>query len=72
MQLKINNLKFTINLKHIIAVCLTLFVANGILAQEIIDETIKKEEVVDSIKPTTDIKVDGVCCCSWRLYYFRV
>nr|WP_055435327.1 peptidylprolyl isomerase [Lacinutrix algicola] len=60
MQLKINNLKFTINLKHIIAVCLTLFVANGILAQEIIDETIKKEEVVDSIKPTTDIKVDGV------------
>ncbi|WP_338034455.1 peptidylprolyl isomerase [Lacinutrix algicola] len=47
-------------MKHIIAVCLTLFVANGILAQEIIDETIKKEEVVDSIKPTTDIKVDGV------------
>ena len=53
MQLKINNLKFTINLKHIIAVCLTLFVANGILAQEIIDETPKAEKVVDSIKPTT-------------------
>ncbi|WP_338035200.1 peptidylprolyl isomerase [Lacinutrix mariniflava] len=47
-------------MKHIIAVCLTLFVANGILAQEIIDETPKAEKVVDSIKPTTNIKVDGV------------
>ncbi|RLJ64248.1 periplasmic chaperone for outer membrane proteins SurA [Lacinutrix venerupis] len=60
MQLKINNLKFTINLKHIIAVCLTLFVANGILAQEIIDETPVIEKKVDTIKPTTNIKVDGV------------
>ena len=60
MQLKINNLKFTINLKHIIAICLTLFVANGILAQEIIDETPKANKVKDSIKPTTNIKVDGV------------
>ncbi len=53
-------MKFTINLKHIIAVCLTLFVTNGILAQEIIDETPKEEKVADSIKPTTNIKVDGV------------
>ncbi|WP_316930889.1 peptidylprolyl isomerase [Lacinutrix jangbogonensis] len=47
-------------MKHIIAVCLTLFVTNGILAQEIIDETPKEEKVADSIKPTTNIKVDGV------------
>lgn len=59
MQLKTNNLKPTINLKHIIAVCLTLFVANGILAQEIIDET-KKETVKDSVKPLVNVKVDGV------------
>jgi len=60
MQLKINNLKFIINLKHIIAVCLTFFVANGILGQEIIDETSKVEKVGDSIKPQTNIKIDGV------------
>jgi peptidyl-prolyl cis-trans isomerase SurA len=60
MQLKINNLKFTINLKHIIAICFTLFVANGILAQEIIDETPKTETVVDSVKPIINLKVDGV------------
>jgi len=60
MQLKTNNLKFTTNLKHIIAVCLTLFVANGILAQEIIDETPKNEVVKDSLKPLVNIKVDGV------------
>lgn len=60
MQLKTNNLKFTINLKHIIAICLTLFVTNGILAQEIIDETPKAEKIVDSLKPIINLKVDGV------------
>lgn len=59
MPLKINILKFTINLKHIIALSLTLFVAHGLVAQEIIEE---KEEVKkqDSVKPFTEQKVDGV------------
>jgi len=60
MPLKINNLKFTINLKHIITICLTLLVANTTLAQEIIDESPKAKKVEDSIKPSTNIKVDGV------------
>ncbi|WP_452224319.1 peptidylprolyl isomerase [Lacinutrix chionoecetis] len=60
MPLKINNLKFIINLKHLIAVCLTLFVVNGILAQEIIDETPKAEAAKDSLKPLINVKVDGV------------
>ncbi len=59
MPLKINILKFTINLKHIIALSLALFVAQGLVAQEIIEE---KEEVKkqDSVKPFTEQKVDGV------------
>ncbi|WP_366841119.1 peptidylprolyl isomerase [Lacinutrix sp.] len=47
-------------MKHIIAICLTLFVANVMLAQEIIDETPKAEKVKDSTKSTTNIRVDGV------------
>lgn len=59
MQLKINNLKRIINLKHIIAVCLILFVSTGMLAQEIIDETPKAVEK-DSVMPLVNVKVDGV------------
>ncbi len=59
MPLKINILKFTINLKHIIALSLTFFVAQGLVAQEIIEETneVKKQ---DSVKPFTTQKIDGV------------
>lgn len=53
-------MKFIINLKQIIAVCLAIFVVNGILAQEIIDENKKEEKVVDSLKPLVNVKVDGV------------
>lgn len=60
MPLKTNNLKFIINLKHLIALSLTLFVANGIVAQEIIKETEKETKSVDSIKPFIEQKVDGV------------
>lgn len=51
MPLKTNNLKFTINLKHILALFLTFISVNFISAQEIIQETTN-----DSIKAVEDIK----------------
>lgn len=61
MLLKINNLKFINNLKYLKAFSLTFFVASGMFAQEIIEDTKPEEtKVVDSIKPFSEIKVDGV------------
>ena len=61
MPLKINNLKFINNLKHIVALSITLLAFNTITAQEIIED--EKEEITkvsDSVKPFTAQKVDGV------------
>lgn len=57
MPLKINNLKFTINLKHIITLFITFIAVNVISAQEIIED-----KVTDTIKPEETVKalVDGV------------
>ncbi|MDO5986499.1 peptidylprolyl isomerase [Flavivirga amylovorans] len=66
MLLKTNNLKFTINLKHISVLFMTLLAVNVISAQEIIEEEVKeeaKEEVVKKVDSTLSknaIKVDGV------------
>lgn len=65
MRLKINNLKFTINLKQILVFGITLLTMNVITAQEIIKEEVKEEakeaEVkVDSVDFTNAKKVDGV------------
>ncbi|WP_100614335.1 peptidylprolyl isomerase [Confluentibacter citreus] len=63
MPLKINNLKFIINLKHIVTLSLTLLLINVITAQEIIeDEKVETptEVKVDSIEAFKPRKVDGV------------
>nr|WP_298556195.1 peptidylprolyl isomerase [uncultured Algibacter sp.] len=63
MRLKTNNLKYTINLKHIIILCVVLLAVNTIGAQEIIEDEVKKEEVikkVDSVDTSNAFKVDGV------------
>ena len=73
MPLKINNLKFTINLKHISVLCIALLVVNVMSAQEIIKEEAKKEVVkkvdstltqhakkIDSTLTLNAKKVDGV------------
>ena len=55
-------MKFTINLKHILTLCVALLVFNVMPAQEIIKE--KEEKVItksaDSINPYTAKKIDGV------------
>ena len=54
-------MKFINNLKHIVALSITLLAFNTITAQEIIED--EKEEiskVSDSVKPFTAQKVDGV------------
>jgi peptidyl-prolyl cis-trans isomerase SurA len=64
MQLKTNNLKFIINLKHIVVLSITLLFVNVMSAQEIIEEVKEKEETVkkvDTVKNNFTIqKVDGV------------
>jgi len=60
MLLKINNLKSTSNLKHIIALSISLFAATGLFAQEIIEDTPKETVVKDSIQPFKESKIDGV------------
>ncbi|MEP5340312.1 MAG: peptidylprolyl isomerase [Algibacter sp.] len=64
MRLKINNLKFTINLKQILVLGITLLTMNVITAQEVIkDEVEEAEKKTDSVKPidfTDAKKVDGV------------
>jgi peptidyl-prolyl cis-trans isomerase SurA len=62
MLLKINNLKFTINLKYITFLSITLLTINVISAQEIIEEKVEEEVAVkvDSINTQIARKVDGV------------
>ena len=62
MLLKINNLKFTINLKYITFLSITLLTINVISAQEIIEEKVEEEVAVKVDSTNTQIarKVDGV------------
>ncbi len=63
MRLKINNLKFTINLKQILVLGVTLFFINVISAQEVIEEEVKEEDVkqISITKASSSLKkVDGV------------
>ncbi|MCF7561658.1 peptidylprolyl isomerase [Sabulilitoribacter multivorans] len=62
MLLKINNLKFTINLKPISLLVITLFTINVMNSQEIIPDEVKEEAVkkVDSVDLSKAKKVDGV------------
>ncbi len=66
MLLRINNLKFTINLKYLSVLGMSLLLANATYAQEIIKEEVKEavaEEVVektDSVSAQKAVKIDGV------------
>jgi len=62
MLLKTNNLKFTINLKHIVVLSITLLIVNVTSAQEIIKDEVKETvKKVDTVKSTFNAKkVDGV------------
>ena len=62
MLLKINNLKFTINLKNLSIFCITLFAINVMSAQEIIEDEAKAEvtKKVDTVDTKNARKVDGV------------
>lgn len=61
MPLKINNLKFTINLKYILALAISILLTHTITSQEVIEsEVIETEKKVDSVDFTNAKKVDGV------------
>lgn len=62
MLLKINNLKFTSNLKHVIFLCMISPFTNPIFAQEIIEDQVKEpvKDSVNTIKTDNAIKLDGV------------
>ncbi|MFD1163348.1 peptidylprolyl isomerase [Hwangdonia seohaensis] len=62
MLLKINNLKFTINLKHIFILSITLLAVNVMAAQEIIEDEVKETaKETDTVKSNFKaLKVDGV------------
>ena len=62
MRLKTNNLKYTINLKYIVALCITFATVTVINAQEVIEDEVKKEvtKKVDSVVSSNARKVDGV------------
>jgi len=61
MPLKTNNLKFTINLKHVLALFVAFVVVNATHAQEIIEDEVKEvTKKVDSVDTATARKVDGV------------
>ena len=55
MPLKTNNSKFTISLKHIVALFITFIAVNVISAQEIIED-----KVVDTIKPQETVKLSEI------------
>lgn len=63
MLLKINNLKFSINLPYLLFF-ITVFISFTVCSQEIIEDKKEEEEskvvVVDSVNPFKPIKVDGV------------
>lgn len=62
MLLKTNNLKFTINLKHIFILSITLLAVNVVSAQEIIEDEVKETaKKTDTVKNNFKAqKVDGV------------
>jgi peptidyl-prolyl cis-trans isomerase SurA len=61
MPLKTNNLKYTINLKHLLVLSLTLLAVSASYAQEIINEEQKEvTKTVDSVDTSKARKVDGV------------
>ncbi|WP_445736154.1 peptidylprolyl isomerase [Mariniflexile sp.] len=62
MPLKINNLKFINNLKHIVVLCIALLGLHVMSAQEVINEEEVKPEVkkIDSTKSQNARKIDGV------------
>ncbi|ULC60665.1 peptidylprolyl isomerase [Flaviramulus sp. BrNp1-15] len=62
MLLKINNLKFIINLKHLPILFITLLTINVMSAQEIIEDEVKEKAVkkTDSVDTKNARKVDGV------------
>ncbi|GAA4235852.1 peptidylprolyl isomerase [Postechiella marina] len=62
MRLKINNLKFTINLKQVFILAISLLTINSVKAQEVIQDEVKEEaeKKADSIDFTGARKVDGV------------
>ena len=61
MLLKTNNLKFTINLKHVLALFLAFVTVNAAYAQEIIKDEVKEvTKKVDSVDTSKARKVDGV------------
>ncbi len=59
MLLKIKNLKFTINIKHLIVLSLSLLVHN-VFAQEIIEETKEEAKLEEKIDFSGAKKIDGV------------
>jgi len=61
MLLKTNNLKFTINLKYVLALFLAFVTVNAAYAQEIIKDEVKEvTKKVDSVDTSKARKVDGV------------
>lgn len=63
MPLKINNLKFINNLKHIVVFCLALLSISIVSAQEIIEDKVEEEIVykkVDTVKAKNARKIDGI------------
>lgn len=65
MLLKINNLRYIINFKHALGLCLVLLFVNLGYAQEIIEDEVEDEveetfKKVDTIKTKNARKVDGV------------
>ncbi|MBU2951548.1 peptidylprolyl isomerase [Tamlana agarivorans] len=62
MPLKINNLKFINNLKHLLVLSMTFFFMGVVSAQEIIEDEVAQEVVkkVDTVKTKNAKKVDGV------------
>jgi peptidyl-prolyl cis-trans isomerase SurA len=63
MPLKINNLKFINNLKHIFVLCLALVSLSIVSAQEVIEDKVEEETVykkVDTVKAKNARKIDGI------------
>ncbi|MCB4797494.1 peptidylprolyl isomerase [Neotamlana laminarinivorans] len=62
MLLKTNNLKFTINLKYILPIGLSLLALNVMSAQEVIEDEkeIVETKAIDTTKSKNALKVDGV------------
>ncbi|WP_396600538.1 peptidylprolyl isomerase [Algibacter sp. R77976] len=61
MPLKTNNLKYTINTKHVLTLCLAFLIVGFTTAQEVIEDEVKAvTKKVDSVVALNAKKVDGV------------